>query len=137
MSIFRGFSRLLEALQALTDTIEALNETQRQLGPALDRLEALERSRIHFEADVEGMLLKADSKLKAAAGAEQRERQLKKANDRRAFEFDPESEEGSEPGAPVLSGDAPRGEAPGVPAVRLALASNNKAHAVRTKWGMQ
>ena len=134
--VFLGFRRLLEGIQALTEALFALNETQRQLGPALDRLEVLERSRVHFEAECEGMLLKADGKFKAATSAEQRERQLKKANAKLADPFDPASEEGTEP-APVFSDDAPGGEAPGVPAVRLALATNNKAHAVRTKWGMQ
>ena len=81
------------------------------------------------------MLLKADGKLKAAAGAEQRERQLKKANDRRADDFDPESNRGSE-SETVHPDDVAAGEAQGVPAVRLALATNDKAHAVRTKWGI-
>ena len=130
-----GFRRLLEAIQALTEALNELTDVQRRLGPSHDRLEALERSRIHFEADVEGMLLKADGKLKAATSAEQRERQLKKANDRLALEFDPASEEGSEPPT-VLPDDAPRGEAPGVPTVRLALAPNNKTHAVKAKWGV-
>ena len=135
--MFRVFSRLLATIEALTDSVMALTGVQRQLGPALERLEALERSRIHFEADVEGMLLKADGKLKAASSAEQRERQLKKANDKAADSFDFDSEETAPLGAHVLEDDAPRGETPGVPPVRLALASNNKAHAVRTKWGLQ
>ena len=133
--MFQGFRRLVEAIKALTDVLAALNETQRQLGPALDRLEALEHSRHHFEAECEGMLLKADGKLKAASSAEQRERQLSKANQRLNLEFDPASEEGTEP-ATVLPDDAPGGEAPRVPAVRLALATNDKTHAVRTKWGI-
>ena len=138
MAIFQGFRRLLEVIQALADSLTALTEVQRQLGPALDRLEALERSRIHFEADVEGMLLKADGKLKAATSAEQRERQLKKANDKHADPFSPDGEaEQAEHGAYVLSDDAQRGQAQELPPVRLALATNNKAHAVRTKWGMQ
>ena len=135
--ILLGFRRLLEAIQALTDALLALNETQRQLGPALDRLEALERNRHQFEAECEGMLLKADGKLKAATSAEQRERQLKKANEKLSDPFDLDSEEAAETGRhPVLVDDAAGGEAPGVPAVRLALASNDKTYAVRTKWGV-
>ena len=133
--VLLGFRRLLEAIQALTESLTALTDVQRQLGPALDRLEALERSRIHFEADVEGMLLKADGKLKAATSAEQRERQLKKANDKAADTFDFETEVEPDGGA-LRSRDAPPGEEEGVPAMRVALASNNKAHAVRTKWGI-
>ena len=134
--VFQGFRRLLESIQALTDAVLALNETQRQLGPALDRLEALERSRHHFEADCEGMLLKADGKLKAATSAEQRERQLKKANDKTADAFDLDSEEAPLGRTHIPEDDAPGGQAPGLPPVRLALASNNKAHAVKTKWGI-
>jgi len=130
-----GFRGLSEAIQALTEALLALNNTQRQLGPALDRLEALERSRTHFEADVEGMLLKADGKLKAATSAEQRERQLKKANDRLADPFNPEGD-GAPDSIALRPEDAGAGDPEAVPAVRLALAPNNKAHAVRTKWGM-
>ena len=135
MSIFQGFRRHLEALQALTDALQELNQTQQALGPALDRLEALERSRHQFEAECEGMLLKADGKLKAATSAEARERQLKRANDRLADPFGPDGVEKSEPAA-VLPNHAQAGQAPGVPAVRLALATNNKAHAVRAKFGI-
>ena len=134
--VFLGFRRLLEAIRGLTNVLKELCDVQRQLAPTIDRLEALERSRIHFEADVEGMLLKADGKLKAASSAEQRERQLKKANDKLTDPFDPDEE--GHPGAAEYSlrEDARAGEAEGVPAVRLALATNNKAQAVRTKWGI-
>ncbi len=134
--IFRSSRQLVEAIQALTDGLEALTDVQRLLGPSLDRLEALERSRVHFEADVEGMLLKADGKLKAANSAEQRERQLKKANERLLDTFDPDGEPEPQPGHPVLEVDAQEREAQGLPAVRLALAPNNKTLAVRAKWGV-
>ena len=130
-----GFRRYLEAVQALTEALKDLTDIQRQLGPAVDRLEALERSRIHFEADCEGMLLKADGKLKAASSAEQRERQLKRANERLSVEFDPASEEGTEPAA-VFPDHAEGSEAQRLPPVRLALATNDKTHAVRAKWGL-
>ena len=135
--VLLGFRRLLEAIQGLTDAVHCLANIQERLGPAIDRLEALERSRVHFEADVEGMLLKADGKLKAATSAEQRERQLKKANDKLTDPFSPDGEAEPENPAWVRRDDVEGGEGQGVPAVRLALASNNKAHAVRTKWGMQ
>ena len=136
--VLLGFRRLLEALQALTDVLSGLDVTIREHAPAADRLEALERSRIHFEADVEGMLLKADGKLKAATSAEQRERQLKKANDKLTDPFSPDGEESTaQPsGTYVLGDDAPASEGQGVPAVRLALAPNDKTHAVKTKWGI-
>ena len=135
MAVFRPFRQLTEAIQAMTDALRALARQQQELGPARERLDALERSRHQFEAECEGMLLKADGKLKAASSAEQRERQLKKANQRVSLEFDPASEEGTEP-ATVFSNDAPGSEAPRVPPVRLALATNDKTHAVRAKWGV-
>ena len=131
--VFQGFRRFLEAIMALTSSLEALVVIHRD-GPAIDRLEILERSRHQFEAECEGMLLKAEGKLKAAGSAEQRERQLKKANDKLVDPLSPDGE--AEHGTYVLSDDAPAGKAERVPAVRLALAPNDKAHAVRTKWGI-
>ena len=135
MTFFRGFRRLFEAIEELGRAVERLAQIQEELGPALERLNTLERTRHQFEAECEGMLLKADGKLKAASSAEQRERQLSKANQRLSVEFDPASEEGTER-ATVLPNDAPGGEAAGVPAVRVALAPNDKTHAVRAKWGV-
>ena len=131
-----GFRRPFEAIQALTEALSGLDVTIREHGPAVERLEALERSRIHFEAECEGMLLKADGKLKAATSAEQRERQLKKTNDRLTDAFSEEETPAEHGGTHVLSANAPEGGAEGVPPVRLALASNNKAHAVKAKWGI-
>ena len=137
--IFRGFRRLLEGIEALTSALEALAEVQRDMGPALERLDTLERSRHQFEAEAEGMLLKAEGKLKAASSSEQRERQLKKANERFT---DPLSDEGQAPGeghdptdVPVTA-NAGAGSPEGVSPVRMVLATNDKAHAVRTKWGI-
>jgi len=135
VSLFSGFRRLVEALQTLTDALFQLAEIQRGLGPALERLEDLERSRTHFEANVEGMLLKADGKLKASMAAEQRERQLKRANEKRADEFDLISETVPAPGPLVLGDDAPPSHEEGVPPVHLAVAPSNKARALNAKWG--
>ena len=136
MSIFQGFRRLVEAIQRLTAALEDVARIQRELGPALDRLEALEHSRHQFEAECEGMLLKADGKLKAASSAEQRERQIRKSQERLADPFDPEGVEAAEPRTILPTNNAPPSEAPGVPPVRLALATNDKSLAVRTKWGI-
>jgi len=133
--IFDGFRRFLEAIKALTSALVDLAAIQRELGPALDRLESLERTRHQFEAECEGMLLKADGKLKAAASAEARERQLKKANARIADPFDEPGEEGTEP-ATLPTNHGAGGEAPGVSPVRVVLAPNSKTHAVRAKFGL-
>ena len=138
ISIFRQFRRLLDIIQALVDSIERLARVQEELGPALDRLNSLELSRHQFEAECEGMLLKADGKLRAANSSEQRERQLKKTNDKHALDpFDPDGDPGPEQGYPVLKNDAPAGEGEGVPPMRLALATNDKAYAQRAKWGVR
>jgi len=136
LAVFWGFRHLLEVIQALTEALQELATIQRGLGPATDRLEVLERSRHQFEAECEGMLLKADGKLKAAASAEARERQLKKANDRVADPLDPDGVEEPERGVYVLSNDAQASKASGVPAVHMALATNSKAQAVRAKFGI-
>lgn len=137
MVIFRWFRGLVEAIHALTVVLTELAGLQRELGPAIGRVEALERSRHQFEAECEGMMLKADGKLKAASSAEQRERQLKKANERLADPFDLGEVEAAEHGTHVLTEDARPGEPQGMSPVRLAMAPDDgKAHAVRTKWGM-
>lgn len=136
LRVFRWFRPSIEAIQALTAAVEALNQTQRELGPALDRLEKLERFRHQFEAECEGMLLKADGKLKAASSAEQRERQLKKANQRNADPFDFEGAEDPEAGGVVQPFDVEASEAQRLSAMRLDLAPNNKARAVRAKFGL-
>jgi len=133
--IFQGFRRFLEAITALTSALQELATIQRNLGPALDRLEVLERNRHQFEAECEGMLLKADGKLKAAASAEARERQLRKSAERFADPFPEEGEAGTEP-ATVQPDYAPRSEAPGMPPVHLGLAANSKTAAVRAKFGL-
>ncbi len=135
MVIFPGFGRFLEGITALTSALEELATTQRGLGPASDRLEVLERARHQFEAECEGMLLKADGKLKAAANAEARERQLKKAAQRLTDPFPEEGEARTEP-APVFGNHVAAGEAPGVSPVRVALAPTGKAFAVRAKFGL-
>ena len=135
--VFGGFRRFLAAIEALTSALDALVQIQQESVPALDRIDTLERARHGFEAECHGLLLKADGKLKAAASAEQRERQLKKTNTQLAAQFTdpfPEAgEEGTEP-ATVFPNHVAAGEAPGVPAVHLALAPNTKAHAVRAKF---
>jgi len=115
--------------------VEELDRTQRALGPAIDRLNALELSRHHFEAECEGMLLRADGKLKAATSAEQRERQLKKANQKLVDDFDLIGVEQPVPTADV-DNDARFSEEKTLPPVRVDVAPNRKAAAVMAKWGI-
>ena len=116
--------------------INDLVRIQRELGPAIDRLEALELSRHHFEAECQGMLLRADGKLKAATSAEQRERQLKKANQKLVDDFDLIGAEGPV-ATPDVGDDAAPSEEDKLLGMRMALASTNKkAPALMAKWGI-
>jgi len=135
--IFRGFRRLLEAIEALTLTLDNLAKIQQEQGPAIDRLDALERSRHQFEAECVGLLAKADGRVKVANSSEQRERQIKKANERHADPFGDEGEAPEETGAAVaVNPDAREGAPEGVSAMRLVLATNDKTHAMKSKWGI-
>lgn len=135
MGIFRGFRQLLEALAVLAASIVELAKCQRDAGPPLERLDALELSRHQFEAQVEGVLLKAEGKLKAAANAEARERQLKKSYERDVDPLDPDSEKGPPPAA-IHDDDVEAGKEERVRALRLDVAPlNSKTAAVRAKWG--
>lgn len=145
--ILREFRRLLErlehveiqtsahreALQGLTGAIRDLANAQREAGPSADRLDLLERHRVQFEADVEGLLLKAEGKLKAANNAEARERQMKASYEKNLDTFDPDGDKGAE-ATRLLPDDAPGGETLGVPPVRVAVAANGKEQALRAKW---
>ena len=134
--MFRWFRRLVEVVERLAQSVEDLAGVQRSAGPAVDRLEALELSRHHFEAEVQGMLLKAEGKLKAASNAEARERQLKKSHESRLDSFPPDSQGGDEEEHPVLPDDVAAGEAERLHSLRLGVAPNDKAHAVMAKWQM-
>lgn len=117
--------------------LAAAAEHEKSLGPALDRLSALEMSRHQFQAEIEGLLLRAEGKLKAAANAEARERTQRKSYENLA---DPFPEDGN--GAPteaqegVQQLDAAIGEGERLQALRLGVAPNSKALAQRAKWGV-
>ncbi len=143
MAIFGTFRRFVVVLEqiidALKDVVAALREIvrlQEELGPASDRLQALELSRAQFEAEIHGEFLKAEGKLRGAANAEARERQLKKSYERLA---DPLDEVGAEAEAPlrnaVVDDDVEAREAERLPAVHLVVAPGDKTPAVRAKWG--
>lgn len=133
--ILRSFRALIAAVEQLVLVIEKVAEAQERAGPAAERLDALELSRHHFEAEIAGILLKAEGKLKAANNAEARERQLKRSYERLADDGALDGEPGPEAGQEIIGPlDAPAGEGEGVPPVRLDMAPNNKAYALRAKW---
>lgn len=136
--ILREFRTLLDALVgaivAHTDALRELARVQREAGPALERLEALELSRHQFEAEVQGALLEAKGKLRAANNSEARERQLKKSYEKDPDLFDDPGDAGSGQ-SPILPDDAPPSETEGLSALRLAVASSPKEAALNYKWG--
>jgi len=131
-----AFRPLSDATRDLAGVVDKLASYQQDLGPAVERLELLELSRVRFEAECEGMLLKADGKLKAASSAEQRERQLSKRHEKRFLDPFPADGDGQPADVAVLQDDAPPGEAEGVQAMRFNVAQTPKAVALRAKWGV-
>jgi len=122
---------LAGAVLEVGGTLEALLELQAQSGPADARLEDLERTRARWEAEMEALILKADSTLKSASNAESRSRTMLRHAEKIADPFDEEGE-GVEEALP--RGNDPRIEAEQVLPLPLGLAPNNKAHALRAKW---
>ena len=143
--MFRPFRDLLAALALLEDGIaslsaqvKALVEVEEAAGPATNRLDRLEREHHTFQAECEGLLMKAEGKLRAANNAEARERANK-----RSYEhlLDPLDEAGLEPEAPARhpdsGNDAPPSEAERVSAMRLGVAVSPKTLAQRAKFGVR
>jgi len=130
-----AFHQLVQALVAIVEVLGELVRMERDAGSALERIGDLELSRHQFEAECAGKLLQADGKLKAAANAEQRERQLKRSYERQLDPLDQDSEQGSEAGA-ILPIHAEASEAERLSAMRLDVAPSDKALAVRAKFGM-
>ena len=145
LTVFRPFRLLLASLDRLEDGVATLSAALREIcavqeaqGPATERLRALELSRELWEAECQGLLQKADGKLRAANNAEARERANKRSYQHL---LDPFAEDGDEPetAARDASGDhdAPPSEAARLSALRLDVAPNPKALATRAKFGVK
>jgi len=134
LAIFGKFTQLLDAILLLADAVEALAKAQTSATPSSDRLDALELSRHAFEAQMEGLFLKADGKLRAASNAEARERKLKESYEKDSDSFDESGEAGSGE-SPILPVDVETGEAERLSALPLGVAPNHKAAALAHKFG--
>ena len=143
--VLRPFSRLISALQGIrnglrdvTDALRILIAIQKEMGPSNERLDVLERERHQFEAMCEGLLLKAEGKLRSANNAEARTRADKKSYEHLV---DPLAEDGLEteaPGRHPDSGnDVAASEAERLSALRLDVAPTNKQLAQRAKFGVR
>lgn len=97
-----------------------------------DRLAQLELDRSQFESDCEGLLMKAEGKLKAAANAEARERTMRRSHEEDVFADSGSDSPAIERG--ISRVDVEAGEAEQVYRVPVALARNDKSHALRAKF---
>lgn len=132
------FQPVSEPVAGLADAVARLALVQQELGPAAERLDALELSRVRWEAECEGLLLKAEGKHNAAKSAEQRERKLSRSYARDiADPFPPVGgEEPSTEGEFIHADNGGGGEARQVPTVRAAVAPSPHALRLRAKWGV-
>lgn len=142
MELFGKFRRLTEAIQRVATCLVTISQ---RLGAILDkwdseggllpRVEHLELTRAAWEAEIEGGVLKADSKLKAAANAEARERQLRKSNERLYGPRDEDGDEGEEGARDAdQANDAVPGEEEGMLPVHQDVAVDPRATVIAAKY---
>jgi len=132
VTILSDFRRIGDALERLAATQTRLVRATEASQPAEQRLADLELSRSQFESDCEGLLMKAEGKLKAAANAEARERTMQKNYENG---LDPFAEDSEEVAAPLSESDDETGDPEGMHVVHLGVApKSKKAEAVRFKW---
>lgn len=122
--------RIAAGLTAISGRLAALMSKWDAEGQLASRVEDLELTQAKWQAEVEAILLKAESVHKAARGAEARERQLKKANERDFGVVIDESEEGSK-GLPAVN--ATGGNAEGMQPVHEAVEVDPR-RADRERW---
>lgn len=119
-----------EALQSVHASLVELRPTSEK-PPAVERLEELERRQAIWEVEMEALVASAKGTYQAANNAESRARTMKRHYDNLT---DPFAEAGEEVADVVPSGDATRGEPEGLPPVRVAVAADHKALALRYKF---
>ena len=132
MAILADFRRAADALERLAAGMSAAQRERVEVGPLAERLADLERGRAMWEADVEGLLAKAEGKLKAAANAEARERTMQKSYE---ADLDPFGDSSDEVEEIIPIGDAEAGEEERVQPVRVDVAPDYKALALSRKFG--
>jgi len=131
MAVLRDFRRIADALERLAATQTAAMVAADANAPSTARLDALELDRHQFEAQMEGLLLKAEGKLKAANNSEARERHQREKHERDA---DPFAEDSEEVQRRVQDLDAESFAEEELQPVHLGLEKNSKAYALRAKW---
>lgn len=121
------------AIAAVTSVIELLVELFKEQGPQDDRIKKLELSRAEWEAEVAGLIMKADSTLKSASNAESRSRTMLRHAEKHADPFAEESNEAQE-GIPPQYAEV--SESQGMQPMRVDVAPpNEKELRLRMKYG--
>ena len=92
MGVLKDFRQAVEALERIAAAVNGAVRSIHENQPSTERLEELERTRAMWEAEVEGILAKAEGKLKAAANSEARERTMRKAYENALDPFGDDSE---------------------------------------------
>jgi len=132
MGVLKDFRRATDALERIATALNGALRANQASELPLERLLELERSRSLWEADVEGILAKAEGKLKAAANAEARERTMVKSYENELDPFSDDSEELQERIPPV---DAEVSYQEEVQPMHLGVApESKKAYALRAKF---
>ena len=139
MGLIKEIRALPEQIQGLayvlggvSKLLATLVDQQKQGGDAGTRLDALELSRAGWEAEMDAVLLKAQSTLKSAANAESRSRTMMNHAEKLA---DPFTEEGDEIQEGVPPEHVPFGAEEGVLDVPVDVAPlNSKALAAKLKF---
>ena len=132
MGVLRDFRRIADSLERLAASVTAAASRQQDSVALTERIEDLERERALWEADVEGLLAKAEGKLKAASNAEARERTMQK---RLGDESDPFLAAGEEIEATVPEGDVEVGDPEEVQPVHMGMETiSAKEYALRAKF---
>ena len=140
--MFSNSRESVEALQSIRSVLElAVEEMRKALKAVGDdprttaRLEDLELSRAKWEAQMEAVVLKADSTLKAANNAESRARTMVKHYEKDAPDGAPPGEEGIPPeGYEPPFGDGPPVPEEGVQPLRLDVETSPKNRALMAKF---
>ena len=140
--MFRAFREHTEAIQTLKVALKELAAVMLEdlkerdsAGGALDRIDDLERSRARWEAELEGMILKAEGTLKAANNAESRARTMKRHAENYVDDYEPDRDpEETAQRKLVPGGDAQLGGANRVQPVPVGVEDDPKAHVTRMKF---
>ena len=131
MAVLRDFRRIADALERLAAGQSSTRNAVQRMEGVTERLDTLELERHQFEAEMEGLLLKSEGKLKAANNSEARERHQREKHER---DLDPFSDDSEEIQRRIPDLDAESVEAEEVQTVPLGLETNTKAHALRAKF---